>query len=110
MNENVVRFFELYDSDSALRQRIADAEAAYPGSLEIREAVVTEILLPIADELGLPFTLMDLRVYETVKKARGCEDRELTEEELESPDDDTVYFLIDHGWGYDKGLFEPKED
>ncbi len=110
MNENVVKFFELYYSDPALRKRVADAEAAYPGSLEIRSAVVTEILLPIADELGLPFTLMDLRVYETVQKARGCEDRELTEEELESPDDDRVFFLIDHGWSYDTELFKEREN
>ena len=107
MNENVVKFFELYYSDSALRQRIADAEAAYPGSLELREAVVTEILLPVAEELGLPFTLLDLRVYETVMKSRSHQDREMTEEELAAPDDDRVFFLIDHGWSYDAEQFKP---
>ena len=39
MNDNVNKFFALYDSDPALRERLAQAEAAYPGSLEIREAV-----------------------------------------------------------------------
>ena len=54
MNENVVKFFELYDNDEALRKRIEDAEAAYPGSLEIRDAVIEAVLLPVAKELGLP--------------------------------------------------------
>ena len=59
MNENVVKFFELYDNDEALRKRIEDAEAAYPGSLEIRDAVIEAVLLPVAKELGLPFTLRE---------------------------------------------------
>ena len=33
MTENVARFFERYDSDPALKARVAEAEAAYPGSL-----------------------------------------------------------------------------
>ena len=37
MMENVTKFFELYDSDEALRKRVETALALYPGSLEIRE-------------------------------------------------------------------------
>ena len=40
MNENVIKFFELYDADEALRRRVDEAEANYPGSLELREAVI----------------------------------------------------------------------
>ena len=40
MNENVEKFFALYNSDETLRRRIEEAESNYPGSLEIRDAVV----------------------------------------------------------------------
>ena len=100
MNENVVKFFELYDSDEALRKRIEDAEAAYPGSLEIRDAVIEAVLLPGAKELGLPFTLRDLRVYESVMSAKRCPDEEMTEEEL-SESGEYSYWFNGRGWAYD---------
>lgn len=100
MNENVEKFFQLYYSDPALRQRVADAEAAYPGSLEIRDAVVTETLLPIAQELGLPFTLMDLKVFETRSKMEMNEDVALTEADLRAPDSDFGFWMVDRGWTY----------
>ena len=53
INLNVVKFLKQYDSDPELRRKVADAEAAYPGSLEIREAVVEDVLIPIAEEMGL---------------------------------------------------------
>lgn len=105
MNENVVKFFELYDSDEALRKRIEDAEAAYPGSLEIRDAVIEAVLLPVAEELGLPFTLRDLRVYESVMSAKRCPDEEMTEEEL-SESGEYSYWFNGRGWSYDKNMFK----
>ena len=105
MNENVVKFFELYDSDETLRKRIEDAEAAYPGSLEIRDAVIEAVLLPVAKELGLPFTLRDLRVYESVMSAKRCPDEEMTEEEL-SESGEYSYWFNGRGWSYDKNMFE----
>lgn len=104
MNENVVKFFELYDSDEALRKRIEDAEAAYPGSLEIRDAVIEAVLLPVAKELGLPFTLRDLRVYESVMSAKRCPDEEMTAEEL-SESGEYSYWFNGRGWSYDKNMF-----
>lgn len=105
MNENVVKFFERYDSDPALRQRISEAEAAYPGSLEIRDAVVSAVLLPVAEELGLPFTLLDLRVYETKMQALRSPDREMTQEELED-DREYSYWLNGRGWSYADDVFK----
>lgn len=105
MNENVVKFFELYDSDEALRKRIEDAETAYPGSLEIRDAVIEAVLLPVARELGLPFTLRDLRVYESVMSAKRCPDEEMTEEEL-SESGEYSYWFNGRGWSYDKNMFK----
>lgn len=104
MNENVVKFFELYDNDEALRKRIEDAEAAYPGSLEIRDAVIEAVLLPVARELGLPFTLRELRVYESVMSAKRCPDEEMTEKEL-SESGEYSYWFNGRGWSYDKNLF-----
>lgn len=110
MNENVAKFYALYDSDPALRERIARAEAEYPGSLEIRDAVVTDIIMPIARELGLPFSLLELKVYETKLKAQRNPDREMTPEELARHDDGDVYFLLDRGWTYADDAFKPDEE
>jgi len=103
MNENVTKFFEKYDSDEQLRQRVEDAVALYPGSLEIREAVVEEVLLPIAADIGLPFTLNDLRKYETKKKLSHLGQDEVTDQELYHPD---IYWLMDYGWEEDEREFK----
>ena len=104
MNENVIKFFERYDTDEALRSRVAEAEANYSGSLEIREALCEAVLLPIAQEVGLPFTLDDLRKYETRKKmARATQD---VDKWLAEPDDGgDSYWLLDRGWSDDEAKF-----
>ena len=70
MNINVIKFFEKYDADPELQKRVADAVNAYPGSLELREALVEACLLPFAEELGLPFTVVDLKVYDATQSTR----------------------------------------
>lgn len=97
MRENVGKFFERYAGDEALRRRIAEAQANYPGSLEIREAVVEAVLLPEAEALGLPFTVQELRAYETRKKLEASRDGAVsdTDEDFEG------YWLLDRGWTYD---------
>ena len=97
INLNVVKFLEQYDSDPELRKKVADAEAAYPGSLEIREAVVEDVLIPIAEEMGLGFTLMDLYTYERKLKNERSKNVELTEEELAAEDVEYTYWLVDKG-------------
>ena len=119
MNLNVIKFIELYNSDPALREKVANAEAMYPGSLEIREAVVEDVLIPIAEEMGLGFTLMDLFTYENNDKVvSGFMNKlldeeviptllhELTEEDLAKEDEDIHYWLVDKGWENDEGCFE----
>ena len=97
MIENAEKFFELYEQDEGLRARVAEAEACYPGSLEIREDVVENVLLPIAEELGLPFTVKELRAYETRMKLRRIKPAGIPEEgeEIEDP---YHYWLLDYGW------------
>ena len=63
-NSIVKDFMELFSKDSSLQAAYAEAEAAYPGSLEIREAVVEDVLLPLARRAGFVFTVEDLRNYE----------------------------------------------
>ena len=101
MIENAEQFFTLYAKDEALRRRVLEAEAMYPGSLEIREAVVEEVLLPIAAELGLPFTLADLRAFETRHKLKNAPDANTPIQEGEAIEDPVDYWLLDKGWTYD---------
>lgn len=104
MNENVVAFFVRYDEDEALRARVAEAEANYPGSLEIRDALCAAVLLPIAADIGLEFTLDDLRKYETRKKMSRATQN--PDEWLEQPDDGgESYWLLDRGWSDDESKF-----
>ena len=102
MNENVVKFFELYDSDPELRAKVQAAEDAYPGSTEIREYVVEDVLIPIAEEMGLGFTLTDLKKYETkLKFKRSTEPSPEEGDEVKIP----VYWLLDRGWQNDEAVF-----
>lgn len=99
MNENVAKFFEVYEADPALQEKVRTAEALYPGSLEVRAAVVEEVLLPIAKEAGFEFTVADLRAYETKRKLRS------TRADSDAPLDDYHYWLLDHGWESDEAQF-----
>lgn len=103
MNEQAEQFFALYNEDAALRERIAEAVENYPGSLEIREQVVEDVLLPIARELGYEFTLSDLRKYETRRRMSHIQDTPVTDEELYHPE---VYWLLEHGWEEDERVFK----
>lgn len=105
MNINVIKFFELYDSDPELRQRVKNNVDMYPGSLEIRDALVEFALLPVAEELGLPFTVIDLKVYEATKINSKHKDIELTDADLAEDDDDFEYWLEGKGWTNDESCF-----
>lgn len=99
--ENVIKFFALCDEDEALREKIRLAEEYYPGSLELREPLLEAVLLPIAEELELPFTVGELRAYETKLKL----ERQAKEEVGEFS-----YWLLDHGWSNDEASFCPGEN
>ena len=105
MNENVIKFFKIYNADAALRERIDEAEACYPGSLEIRDSLVSAILLPEAEKLGLSFTVDELRKYEEEKWASAHKDVEQTEADLAKSDEDERYWLINRGWSSDEARF-----
>ena len=94
--ENVIEFFARYDDDEALRERVRLAEEYYPGSLELREPLVEAVLLPIAAELDLPFTVGELRAYETKLKL---------ERQAKEAGGEFSYWLLDHGWSNDEAQF-----
>ena len=105
INVNVNKFFEIYNSDEALRERLRIAEESYPGSLEIREALVEDILLPVAEEMGLPFSVMDLFVYESRLKSERHADVEQTEDSKPLTEEECRYWLVDRGWKSDEATF-----
>lgn len=104
MIEHAEAFFARNEEDEALRERLRLAEESYPGSLEIREAVVEDVLLPIAAELGYTFTVEELRTFETRRKLKNARP-DLPVEEDEEPEEPTRYWLLDHGWTYDTDVY-----
>ena len=97
MLENVINFFERYNSEPELREKVRLAVEVYPGSLEIREAVAKNVLLPVAKAEGLEFTIDELRKYETRKK---MEKTTMDNDEWLASEDDggDDFWLLDHGW------------
>lgn len=100
MNDNVKKFFERYKADPAIQKKVADAEAMYPGSLELREPLVRAVLLPVAEELGLGFSVTDLREYEIKLKALRSQNLE-----ADGAGSDLSYWLLDRGWSNDESRF-----
>ena len=83
-------------------------EICYPGSLELRESVVENVLLPIASDLGLPFTVDELRAYETRKKLQNMKP-DVAVEEGEPVEDPPTYWLLESGWEWDDEPIRKKE-
>ena len=107
MIEQAEAFFARVEEDAALAERLRLAEESYPGSLEIREAVVEDVLLPIAAELGFVFTVEELRTYETRQKLKNARPDLPVEEEPEEP---ARFWLLDHGWTYDTDVYPDQFD
>ena len=102
-------FFQFgYEADPALQAKVEEALACYPGSLELRESVVENVLLPIASELGLPFTVDELRAYETRKKLHNMKP-DVAVEEGEPVEDPPTYWLLESGWEWDDEPIRKKE-
>ena len=107
MTENVSLFFERCEAEPELKERIREAVACYPGSLEVRESLVEAVLLPIAEAEGLPFTVQELRAYETrLKLSRIKPDVQIEEGEADEDEDFEGYWLLDRGWENDESAFK----
>lgn len=108
MNINVTEFFRRYSSSAELRDRVQQAEDMYPGSLEIREALVEAVLLPIARELGIPFTVEDLRQYENELKLHLRQENDPSNQDMRW-DTEYDFWLLDRGWTSDEASFCNRE-
>ena len=106
MLENAEKFFARYEQDEELRRRVAEAEASYPGSLEVRESVAEYVLLPIAESLELPFTIEELRKYETRLKLKNVQPDEPIPEGDPINENPPCYWLLDKGWENDPSFFK----
>ena len=78
--ENIKAFFEALSKDEALQKALKEKELAYTGKKEDREAVINEVLIPVAEEAGYAFTLDELKEFEKGMRPEG----ELDESELEA--------------------------
>lgn len=94
--ENVKLFEEALQKDSDLQAKLKEKEAGYTGDREDRGKISEEILLPLAAEYGLPFTLEELKAEEEARQKEGA----VSEEELESVSGGTLFgvcFLVGAG-------------
>ena len=78
--ENVKLFYDALKTEEALRKKLQEKEAAYTGDKNDREAIVAEILLPIAEATGYAFTIEELKEYESDLLSG----KELSDDEMES--------------------------
>ena len=97
--ENIKAFFEALSKDEALQKTLKEKELAYAGAKEDREAIVKEVLIPVAEEAGYDFTLEELKEFEKSMRPEG----ELDESELEAVaggvEDWGLCVLAGIGWG-----------
>lgn len=107
MIENIEKFYKLLSEDESVAKRLQDAQNAYPGSWEIREPFIRETMLPLAEELGLGFTIEELRKYETRLKVISSRD---VEDESDDVPDPLIYQLLDHGWETDSSVYAEAEE
>jgi len=89
--ENAAKFFELLATDEKLARKIAEADKKFAEANNVtaedanteafRSKVITEIILPAAEEAGLPFTLEELAEYE--EDQVSLLEKTLSEDELD---------------------------
>ena len=84
--ENVGKFYEKLAQDAALAEKLnaldkdfAEKNGASSDDAAMREKAVETIIIPLAKEVGLPFTLDELKAYEQEQ----VKNMALSEDELE---------------------------
>ena len=84
--ENVGKFYEKLAQDAALAEKLnaldkkfADTNEGSADDIAFREKAVTAVVIPLAKEVGLPFTVEELKEYELER----LKEMNLSEDELE---------------------------
>ena len=76
MNENIQKFSELVKKDETVQKKLKAAMEAYTGE-QTEEAVFNHVLVPIAEEYGMPATYDEFRAF-----MESITDEEMTGDEL----------------------------
>ncbi len=82
--ENVTLFMEQVKSNDELQRKLNTADKAYNGVAEM-DAIVTDVILPIAKQAGFDFSVEEFLNYQ-----KNTTSSELTDDELET---------VAGGWG-----------
>ena len=86
--ENVAKFYEKLAQDAALAEKLNEMDKAFVekneapadgADLAFREKAAEAVIIPLAKEAGLPFTLEELKEYEQEQ----VKNKALSEDELE---------------------------
>ena len=84
--ENVGKFYDKLAQDAALAEKLnaldkkfADTNEGSADDIAFREKAVAAIVIPLAEEVGLPFTLEELKEYEQEQ----LKEMNLSEDELD---------------------------
>lgn len=101
--EDAERFFSDYQLSQKMQKEFGELEASWPGSLENREYLVEDVLIPYAVQQGYDFSLSELRRVERRVKMEKYRD---VEQDPDEPDDETCFFLMDRGWFNDESIFK----
>jgi pantothenate synthetase len=78
--ENVKLFKEKLLGSEELKAKLKAAEEAYTGDKADAEKIAEAIIIPLAKEAGLPFTVEELKAAKEAEKQEGA----LSDKELES--------------------------
>ena len=78
--ENVELFMKKVSADETLQRRMAEAEEKFAEAAKDRAEFLEKAVLPIAAEVGLPFTVQELAEVEEAQVPEG----ELDESELDN--------------------------
>lgn len=73
-----------FEASSELQKKLQDAQEAYEGDLSDRADAIEATILPLAKEVGLPFTYAELQEYEKANgfNPDGTGSEEVSDEEL----------------------------
>ena len=76
--EQVKAFFDKVKADSALAQKLKDAQASFKGDKSDKDAAIAEIVIPVAAEAGFNFTAEEFKA--AFDKGEG----EISDEEIDA--------------------------
>lgn len=105
--ENVGKFYEVLREDEVRRNKLLEIGKGFSGK-ELDEAArcafAEKYVIPMAEEMGVPFSVEDLRAYETEQIQQARTSADLDQSELEAVSGGATFGFcyvvgIALGWG-----------